>query len=423
MIDLIIVVLSIVLLIIISAFFSAAETSITSISQATLHKLKMSGHKKAIVVSNIHSNKEKFISTLLLSNSASNTCAAALCTTFMITILGNKETTIIYASILMTIVIFMFGEVLPKSYAFLYPERTAFFTAPVISLLMKILSPVAYSIQIIINLLLPLKVRYKSNYSVISGTEELRGAIDLHHHKGSVVKTERDMLDSILDLSETTVSSVMVHRKKLFTIDIDLPIEQIIDMALSGTYTRIPLWKDDPDNIVSILHLRDLVRVLRNSKGSLNQDDLSSMITSPWFVLENTSLAVQLHEFRKRRNHFALVIDEYGDLLGVVTLEDILEEIVGQIEDEHDTISQGIKVLSPTTYIIEGEVTIRDINRELGWKLPDEQVSTLAGLIMYDTEIVPEVGEMCELYGIKFTIIEKYYNQISKIKAEILPKD
>ncbi|MCH2037194.1 MAG: CBS domain-containing protein, partial [Rickettsiales bacterium] len=245
--------------------------------------------------------------------------------------------------------------------------------------------------------------------------DALRGAIEMHHDDGSVIKEDKDMLGSILDLPQMDVADVMVHRKNMVTIDINLPIDELIQMVLDSNYTRIPLWEENPENIVAILHVKNVLRAIKAQKKEGTQIDIKDISYEPWFVPENTSLSKQLHEFRNKRNHFALVVDEYGALQGLITLEDVLEEIVGDINDEHDTSDENVMSEKDGWYVLNGSATIRDINRQFGWNLPDDDATTIAGLIMHESETIPDTGSIFEYHNFIFDIREKDSNQITQV--------
>jgi Mg2+/Co2+ transporter CorB len=274
-------------------------------------------------------------------------------------------------------------------------------------------------VHVIVNKVLSLLV--KSHHgSLISAKDELRGAIELHHKEGAVIKHDRDMLGGILDLDDTTIDEVMIHRRMMSTINMDDPPEVVINQIMTSPHTRIPVWKDNPDNIVGIINIKDFLRAIKVKQGRLKDIRLSDILMQPWFVSEKTTLREQLNEFRKKRTHFALVVDEYGALMGLVTLEDILEEIVGHIEDEHDHIIEGIQAIDEHSYIIQGMVTIRDINRQLEWGLPDLEANTIAGLIMHEAKTVPEEGESVVVAETRLAVLKRFNNQIQLVKADRL---
>ena len=266
-----------------------------------------------------------------------------------------------------------------------------------------------------------LGVRDGAHKSLVSASEAIRGAIDMHHHEGEVDRDDRDMLASILDLSERTVEEIMIHRSQVESIDIGLDPEAIIAQAIASNHSRIPLWKDHPENIIGVLHFKDLLRLVRAQKIGITREMIRRIAHKPWFVPETTSLDDQLDAFRIQRKHFACVVDEYGAWLGVVTLEDIIEEIVGEIDDEHDPLAIAeIMPFGAHAYKVAGTVTIRDVNRQLDWDLPDDHAATVAGLVLHEARVIPDAGAVFEFFGYRFTILEKRVNQITQLLIECL---
>lgn len=409
-------IVAILVLIIFSGFFSGSETGITAASRSKLHKLKLEGNSRAEKASYIREHKEDFIGTVLLGNNLVNIMASALATSVFIELFGPEG--VIYATIAMTFLVLIFAELLPKTYAFTHAEKVALAVSPLFMILIKISSPITKIIQYVVNAIIALFMRGRLHDELVSGQEVLRGAIELQHEEGRVQKDDRDMLGSILDLSRVTVGDIMVHRKKMMMINADQPIKHIVQQVLDEQFTRIPLWRDDPDNIVGVLHVRSLLKSLQSHHGSLDTLDLDSIAVDPWFIPESTPVSKQLQEFRKQRQHFALVVDEYGDLQGLVTLEDVLEEIVGDIIDEHDQEMEGIKEDKNGWYYVEGSVTIRDFNRQLGWNLPDTDASTIAGLIIHEAESIPDIGEIFSFHQVTFEIHDKEQNQITRVRVK-----
>ena len=252
--------------------------------------------------------------------------------------------------------------------------------------------------------------------SPFSAHEEIRGHIDLHHQEGAVVKSDRDMLGGVLDLRELTVDDIMVHRKNLSMLDLDEPVADLVGEALNSPHTRLPLYHSDPENIVGVLHVRDLARALHQAGGDSARVDIEAIKREPWFIPETTELQDQLTAFRRKREHFALVVDEYGALRGVVTLEDILEEIVGEIEDEHDVAVEGLSRQADGSVIVDGAIGIRDVNRALDWDLPDEEAVTIAGLVIHEAQTIPDEGQVFRFHGVEFHILERRRNQIARMK-------
>ena len=412
--DLIINLSFIFVLLLLSGFFSGSETGLTGASKAKIYKLKNEGNKKANKVIALREDKENLIGAILFGNNVVNILASSMTAGVMIKIFGDEG--ILYATVIMTMLVLIFSEVLPKTYAINNSEKVALFVAPIFVYLVKILSPITRFVQFIVNIFLNLFAKKDKDDSDISGTDALRGAIEMHHDEGSVIKEDKDMLGSILDLPDIDVSNVMIHRKNMITENIDLPIDQLISYILDSNYTRIPLWRDNPDNIVGILHVKNLLKVIKAGKVIGRDITMEEICYKPWFVPENTPLSKQLQEFKLKRAHFALVVDEYGALQGLVTLEDVLEEIVGDIVDEHDSSeTNDIVEDSDGYYIIKGSASIRDINRHLGWSLPYDEATTIAGLIIHLSETIPEVGEKFEYENIIFDIKEKENNQITLV--------
>ncbi|MEQ8666082.1 MAG: HlyC/CorC family transporter [Rhodospirillales bacterium] len=412
---------AIVVLLFLSAFFSGSETALTAASRPLMHQLEQGGDQRAKLVNVLHARKERLIGTILLGNNLVNILASALATSAMITMFG--ETGIAYATLGMTLLVLIFAEVLPKTYAFHNANRMALTIAPIVSLLVWVLSPFTHAINMLILGVVNLfGGGFETRDILGSGDEELRGAIELHEREDVDVRHERAMLRSVLDLAQVQVGEVMTHRKQLVTIDASLTTGEIIAQALESPYTRLPLWRDNPDNVVGILHAKALLRLTYNAKDDVSDVDIMSVAAEPWFVPETTTLQDQLEAFRERREHSALVIDEYGAIMGIVTLEDILEEIVGDIADEHDIAVSGVRADADGSYIIDGTVTIRDLNRELDWDLPDEEASTVAGLVLHESRRIPDVGQAFMFHGFRFQILRRHRNQITSIKV-IPPAD
>jgi len=407
---------AIFILLILSGFFSGSETALTAASKPLMHQLEQRGDKKASMVNRLHDRKDRLIGAILLGNNLVNILASALATSVLISFFG--EAGVAYATIAMTLLVLIFSEVLPKTYAIENANRMALAVAPSIRVVVAVLAPVTKTIQIIVNGVLRLVGVDLDATDNEAKIEELRGAIDLHDGENlDTVNQERAMLRSVLDLNEVRVDEIMTHRKSVVAVDADHPTEEIVDEVLASPYTRIPLWRENPDNVIGILHAKELLRAIRAHKGKLDDLKIEELAAQPWFIPETTTLLDQLQAFRNRHEHFSLVIDEYGVLLGVVTLEDILEEIVGDISDEHDLNVEGVQIQPDGSYLVDGTVTIRDLNREFGWPLPDEEASTIAGLILHESRRIPEVGQIFSYYGFRMEITERLRNQITLVRV------
>ncbi|WP_375593947.1 HlyC/CorC family transporter [Algihabitans albus] len=402
-------------LLVLSGFFSGSETALTAASRARMHTLEQQGDSRARLVNRLWHRKERLIGAILLGNNAVNILASAIATSVLIRLVG--EAAIAYATIGMTLLVLVFAEVLPKTYALLFADKVALFVAPVMRVVVTVFNPVVRLVNGIVAGTLGLfGTRVSMAYGSEEWEEELRGAIELHKGPGEEVRHEREMLRSILDLGDVEVSEIMVHRRNVTTINAGQPLERIVEEVLASPHTRLPLWQDQPDNIVGVLHAKALFRAVQASGGQLDELDIGQIAADPWFIPDTTDLLSQLHAFRQRQEHFAIVVDEYGELLGVVTLEDILEEIVGDISDEHDVELEGVEVLKDGAAIVNGWVTIRDLNRKCDWRLPDEEAATVAGLVLHEARRIPEVGMTFAFHGFRFEILGRQRNQITLIK-------
>jgi Mg2+/Co2+ transporter CorB len=412
----------ILVLLLLSAFFSGSETSLTAASKPRMLTLEQQGDHRAELVNRLFATKERLIGVILLGNNLVNIMASALATGLLIGWFG--EAGVVYATLVMTLLVLIFAEVLPKTYAIHNADRMALAVAPVMRLIVVVLGPATLAVQGVVSGTLRLfGLRYRTGLSPDHIEEELRGAIDLHAGEGEEERHERQMLRSILDLADVAVEEIMTHRRNVVAIDAGLPAEQILKEVLDSPYTRLPLWRDTKDNIVGVLHAKALLRAVQAAGGALGELDVTAIASKPWFIPETTDLLSQLEAFRHRHEHFAIVVDEYGELLGIVTLEDILEEIVGEIADEHDVEVEGVSQLKDGSCVIEGGVTIRDLNRMFEWRLPDEEASTIAGLVLYEARRIPEVGQAFAFHGFRFEILERQRNQITSIKVTPLAAD
>jgi Mg2+/Co2+ transporter CorB len=311
---------------------------------------------------------------------------------------------------------------LPKVLAFHRAESVSLWVSPLLFIFERLLYPLTLGTQWIVRgVLRAFGINLAHSRNMMSAADVLRGAIAMHHHEGEVDKDDRDMLGSILDLNARTVEEIMVHRSQVESIDIGLDPETIIAQTIASNHSRIPLWKDNPENIVAVLYFKDLLRLVRQQKIGITREMIRRIAHKPWFVPETTNLDDQLTAFRTQRKHFACVVDEYGGWLGVVTLEDIIEEIVGEIADEHDPlVIADIMPFGEHSNKVAGTVTIRDINRHLDWDLPDDHAATVAGLVLHEARVIPDVGAVFEFYGYRFTIAEKRANQITQLFIERL---
>jgi Mg2+/Co2+ transporter CorB len=411
---------AILLLIILSAFFNASETSLTAASRARMHSLEEDGNMPAALVNKVLSRPEKMIGTVLLGNTLVDVLAAALASNIAVHLYG--EVGVAYATAIITILIVIFAAVLPKTYALAYADRVALLVAPIMQGLIYILTPFTKAIEFIVRhilILTPGKADDEAN--ILAAHEEIRGTIDLQAREGTVAKRDAEMLGGVLDLGDLQVADIMVHRTKMETINVDDPPAKVLDQVLHSHYTRVPLWKDEPENIVGILHTKDLLLALSRTDWEPDKLDIMKSASEPWFVPDTTSLKDQLNQFLKKKTQMALVVDEYGEVQGLITLEDILEEIVGQITDEHDNPDSHIRMQSDGTVNVDGTVAIRDLNRHLDWDLPDDEATTVAGLVIHEAQTIPEPGQVFTFHGYRFEILRKSRNKITAIRIKPVP--
>jgi Mg2+/Co2+ transporter CorB len=411
--------LGILVLVGLSAIFSAAETSLTAASRARLHQLEKDGNRAAWRVNRLIARREDMIGAMLLGNNLINILASAIATYFLSAAFGGAG--VVIATGVMTVLILIFAEVLPKTMAIRRPEVIGMALSRPAKFTVWAFAPVVVMVQWVVRRTLKLfGFNIEDNPDVFTAREEIRGAIAVHHEGGLVGKRDRDMLGAVLDLGELSVADVMVHRKNMSMIDADLPPAEIVTEALEAAHTRLPLWRDNPENIIGILHAKDLLRAMTEVGGKAELLDINGFKLDPWFVPETTRLKDQLSAFLKRKTHFALVVDEYGALMGLVTLEDILEEIVGDIDDEHDVATSGVRKQPDGAVHVDGSVTIRDLNRSMDWDLPDEDAVTVAGLVIHEAQMIPEPGQTFVFYGHRFQVLRKRRNQITGVRISPL---
>ena len=406
---------TILALIVCSAFFSGSETALTAASRARMHSLEKMGDRRAGTVATLIERRDRLIGALLIGNNLVNILASALATAVFLELFGDSGIAI--ATLVMTVIVVIFAEVLPKSWAISASDRFALTVAPLVRIVVLVLSPFsALAVATVRGLLNIFGVRLDAGEELLTAHEEIRGAVEVLAREGSVVKDDRYRLGGILDLHELDVSDIMIHRTKMVSINADEPPEQIIRQIIESPYTRIPIWKDEPDNIVGVAHAKDVLRFI-SRQDDVSRLDIMKIAGQPWFVPESTSLQDQLNAFLRRKAHIALVVDEYGEVMGIVTLEDILEEIVGEIADEHDIEVTGVQPQADGSVIVDGEVPIRDLNRALDWDLPDDEATTIAGLVIHAAQTIPDEKQAFTFYGKRFVVLKREKNRITKLRV------
>lgn len=417
---------AIILLLALSGFFSGSETALTASSRAKLRARADRGDPGADVALKVTEDSERLIGAILLGNNVVNILSASLATALFTRLLGSGG--VAMATLVMTVLVLIFSEVMPKTYAISAPETVASRVARPIRMLTLILSPIVAVVRVIVRGILALfGLKTDPGSNMFSVQEEIAGALSIGHAAGAVLKEDRDRLLGALDLGNRTVEEIMRHRSEIEMIDAALPATQILDRVLASAHTRLPVYKDERENVVGVVHTKDLLRAVnkavRSGEGrdALDGFDIMAVAMKPYFVPDTTALDEQMREFLTRRTHFALVVDEYGSLRGLITLEDILEEIVGEITDEHD--AEADQMLTPNAqgdYTVDGGMTIRDLNRQLDWSLPDDEANTVAGLVIHMAQSIPDQGQVFSVHGYRFEVVTRRENRITRLRIRPL---
>jgi len=407
---------AVVVCLLLSAFFSASETALTASSRAAMMRLEKQGNRDATVVNRLLATRERLLGAILFANNLTTIAATTLAADLLLALFGHPG--MIYATLGMTILIFVVAEVLPKTAAFNTPDRIALAVAQPIDRMVRWFSPILRAVEWLVRVILRgVGMPVGKIQSILSPREELRGAVDLMHRAGVVEKLDRDMMGGLLDLRELVVSDVMIHRTKMVMVDADEPPQEIVDAVLAAAVTRLPLWRGSPDNILGVLHAKDLLRALHAAGGDAAKIDIVSLTTPPWYVPDTTPLYEQLKAFRARKTALALVVDEYGEMEGLVTLEDIVEEIVGDITDEHDIAVPGVRMLPDGSVNVDGAVPVRDLNRAMDWNIPDDEATTIAGVVIHEARSIPEPGQSFTFHGFRFQVLRKTRNRITALRV------
>ncbi|EAU47440.1 HlyC/CorC family transporter [Salipiger bermudensis] len=419
---------AIALLILMSAFFSGSETALTAASRGKLRAAQDRGSKGADTALKITEDNERLIGSVLLGNNLVNILATSLATTLFTGLFGDSG--VAMATLVMTLLVLIFAEVLPKTYAITNPESAASSVARPISLIILVFSPIVSAIRAIVRLLLrAVGVQTDPDSQILAVREEIAGALQLGHSEGVVEKEDRDRILGALDLAERTVEEIMLHRSNIEMIDASSSPREILKQCLESNYTRLPVYRDDPENIIGVAHAKDLMRAMYETIANagdraaeaLEEFNITEVMMKPYFVPDTTTLADQMRNFLRKHTHFALVVDEYGSLEGLLTLEDILEEIVGEITDEHDPDAEHqVKAGDDGWFWLDGAMTIRDLNRATDWSLPDDEANTIAGLVIHEAQMIPTVGQRFTFHGFRFEVMEREHNRVTRLRVRPL---
>jgi len=418
---------AIVALLALSALFSGSETALTAASRGKLKAQAEKGSRGAERALGLTEDSERLIGSVLLGNNLVNILAASLATALFTRLFGDSGVAL--ATMVMTILVLVFSEVLPKTYAITNPETAAVRASPLIGPVILIFSPIVTAVRALVRgILWIFGVRIDPSSHILAVREEIAGVISLGHVEGAVEKEDRDRLLGALDLGDRDVEEIMCHRSEIEMIDADLPAQKIIELVLQSPHTRLPVFREDPENIVGVLHSKDMLRAAF-ARSQVNPDisnpfeefSILDVSMKPYFIPETTPLDDQMRQFLRRKTHFALVVDEYGSLQGLITLEDILEEIVGEITDEFDTEDeQDLKPSATGDLTVDGAMTIRDLNRATDWNLPDEEANTIAGLVIHEAQTIPVEGQVFSFHNYRFEVVARKANRVTKLNIRPL---
>lgn len=416
-------VVAIIVLLTISAFLSGSETALTAVSPATMHRLEQRHSRAARCVNALLEDRGRVIGAILLGNTFINILVSSLATSLLAARYGT--TAVLITTFVLTFVVLVFAEVLPKTLAIARTDRFALGVGRILLPVVRLLAPVVDSVQFVVWRLLGLfGLREETEgVPVLPPHEEIRGAVELAHKEGGVHREHRNMLGGILDLRELSIGDIAIHRKAIAAVDADEPPAGLFESLIGANHTRVPVWRETPDNIIGVLRTRDVMHEFARRRGRLEGWDMLALMEQPWFVPDTTTLEEQIRAFRQRRRHFALVVDEYGALQGLVTLTDIVDEILGGIPDERASGEQpDIRQQTDGSYLVQGTAPIRDLNRVLDWRLPDEEATTIAGFVIHEARAIPEVGQRFAFYGFTFEILRRQRNQITLLRVTPPPK-
>ncbi len=405
-------------LILASGFFSGSETSMMALNRYRLRHLANQKHPGAMRVSRLLERPDRLIGVILLGNNFVNILASAIATVLAVRLMGDAG--IAVASLSLTIVILIFSEVTPKTLAALHPERIAYPASYLILPLLKLLYPLVWVVNVMGNALLRLfRVNADNSLNSAMSLEELRMVV--HEAESLIPYRHQQMLLGIIDLEKVTVEDIMVPRNEIVGIDLNSPLDTIVEQLANARHTRLPVYRDSIDHVVGVIHLRKALRLFRH--GDFHKDMLKEIARDIYFVPEGTPLHTQLINFQCYKRRIGLVVNEYGDIQGLVTLEDILEEIVGEFTTNPDAYNQDIHPQADGGYLVDAGVTVRELNKTLGWALPTSGPKTLNGLILEYLETIPEAGTSLRLAGYQMEIVQMANNAVKMVRIypELFP--
>ena len=417
-----------VLLLVANAFFVAAEFALVKARGYRIDTLARQNRIGARMTQQILANIEPYLACCQLGITMASlglgwvgepTVAALL--EPVLKPLGMSDTALHLTSFITGFLVFsalhiVVGEQVPKTLAIREPEPVSLWVAYPLFVSYILFYPLNWLLNAASSATLRLLGVREATHAEVLSSAEIGGLVETSAAHGRIQEGQAEYIQNVFRLSELQVSDVMVHRTEMVLVNADDPPEEIVRQVLASQFTRIPLWREKPENIVGILHVKDLLRALRQGGEDLSRIDVMAIALKPWFVPDMRPLSEQLKAFRRRKTHFALVVDEYGEVEGLVTLEDILEEIVGDISDEHDIAITGVRKQPDGSVVVDGSVPIRDLNRALDWSLPDEEATTVAGLVIHEARLIPEPGQSFSFHGFRFRVLRRERNRITALR-------
>lgn len=401
----------VLLLVFLSAFFSSAEIGVMSINRYRLRHLVKKKHKAAIRINRMLSKPDRLLSVILIGNTVCNIVASMAATLIGNSLYGEKG--VVIATVFLTLAVLVISEMTPKTFAALYPQKVAFLSSLPLDFLQKLFSPIVNIISYIANKIL--RVFGVDIDKVIKDTltgDELRSVV---HEAGGLLPVEhKGMLLSLLDLEQATIEDIMIPKSDIIGIDLEQPWPKLLEQLETIQHTRVPVYRDSIDNLVGIIHLRRVLNMVLDDE--LNMDTLLSIVEEPYFVPEATPLNVQIVNFQNKKRRSCFVVNEYGDLQGLATMEDILEEIVGEFTTDIANLSQDITALEDGKYIIDGSMTVRNLNRALGWQIPLLGPKTVSGVIIEHLGYIPPADCCLQIDGYKIEVLKVGDNTIKSVQ-------
>ncbi len=409
--------ISIILLIALSFFCSLAETAFVSAPEEKLFRLSQDGNKKAGIALKLVAKKDTVISIALLCDNMANVAASSLSAVWFADMFGEwDEIGILLSTIIMTILVFVFGEVFPKMIAVRQPTKFAMLFAPLLVLLSKVLMPVLFVMNKMTNIMVKI-LNIRDEDESEDANDTILDAVEMYHKKGALEGEEKDMLSGVLQMDDVDLKDTMTHRSDMFALDINIGAQAIVDEVMKTQFSKIPIYDKSDDNMLGVLHIRDLMGELYKNKD-ISKIDIRSILHEPWYLPGDASIRSHLQEFRERGNVLAFVVDEYGGVMGVVTLEDIIEEIVGDIKSNNEDVPNLCLHCDDGSFIIDAEMNLIEANENIGSNFENEEVSSIGGFVINEIEHIPVKDEEFDIDGYHFKVLETEANRVIKMSVK-----